>query len=151
MIKLFRDFYRRNFCSETLVLLYQLFEQHPELERGIVFTESMPLTRTKTHWIWLEAHDAGQLHICEYKSRIKVEHSIRVKELTKADFNEVIDYVQKTSESLGSYSGRVKDGVFYSLCWGTPSKHFALNIRNPQVGSKPHETFVNTLKHLAEK
>jgi hypothetical protein len=150
MLAAFRQFYRRNFCPVAKAELLNSFDRNRDLCRAAIFVEIAPLAGIRIIHVWEEFRESGRLTIRKLDLKTKVEKRISERALTKAEVANVLWRLKKAGDSLGNYSGKARDGVYYSFCWGCPSEMSLLSISNPQMGSELHEDFVQIVKRLAE-
>jgi hypothetical protein len=150
MIFKLKRFLWRNFCPAAKAAFLELFQQNDTLCRAFVMVEMSPLAGIQIKYVWQEFRENAHLNVSELSVRTKTRRIITDRVLSKTEFIQVFHrFEDQGLSSLGNYSGRVKDGVSYSLCWGTASTASTLSISNPQVGSKLHEEFIKNVKKLA--
>jgi len=149
MIKGIHRFYRKNFWAAAKAHLFDLFDQDNKLIHAVVLIEMLPLARTRLTYVWRQLSESGSLKVRKRNLRTKEERILVDRKLSKTEVGELIQRI--TEESLPSYSGPARDGVFYSLCWGHQSQNVTLSITNPQVGSQRHQDFINMLTNSARE
>ena len=109
-----------------------------------------PLAGVRVTYLWQEFREKGCLVVREFNFKTKNERVIEERDLAKIEAADVFRRVEEAkSDALGDYSGKVKDGVFYTLCWGHTTQLSILRINNPQAGAKRHDEFIKMLKALA--
>ena len=151
MITLLRRFYCRNFCPVAKADLLELFERNPDLCRVVILVEMSPLAGVGTTYSWQEFPERCRLIIREVNSKKNTKRIIIDLDLPKDVFAGMFQQLEEEGNALGSFSGKVKDGIFYSICWGNPSTLVVLSINNPQCGSKRHQEFIEMLKNRAKQ
>jgi len=150
MIAVLRRFYRRNLCPRAKATFFDLFECHANLSRAIVLEETSPLAGIVTTYLWQELPEICHLVIREVNLKKKTQRTIAEHDLSKTEVANLIHRIEEAGgASLGDFSGKVIDGVFYNLCWGNPSGLVSLSIGNPQFGSERHQRLISMLKGQA--
>ena len=150
MITALRRFYRRTFCSVARATFLELFERCTNLSRAIMLEETSPLAGIVVTYFWQEFPESCRLVIREVNLKKKIERTITQRNLPKPEFADVLEQIEKAGGAdLGNFSGKVIDGVFYSLYWGAPSGLVSLSIKNPQSGSERHQRLIMALKKRA--
>jgi hypothetical protein len=149
MFAAIQQFYRRNFCAVAKAELLELFDRSPDLRKAAILVETAPLPGIRVIYVWQELREVGQLTVRELDLKTAVEKTIAKRDLPKTAVAGVIRRLEQAAAHIGNYSGKARDGVYYSLCWGYPSEMSVLSINNPQIGSKPHEELVKMIRDLA--
>lgn len=151
MIAALKRIYRYAFCSPAKRTLLELFDQAGNLRRAIVLTETAPLSGTTVTYTWQEFPKSCRVSISLFKHAQNVHVRVQDRELPQPEVGELIRQINLMGGvKLGNFSGKARDGIFYRICWGTPSELVNLSIRNPQIGSKQHQTLVRLLKEHAQ-
>ena len=149
MIRFIRQFHRRNFCHSAKAELLDIFEGDTSISRAIILQESFALPGVRITYLWLEFPKSCHQMVSEVDRKKKGMRAVIERSLPKSHFAAVFQQIE-TSAFLGNFSGKVKDGVFYSLCWGDRFNLRMLSIKNPQFGSQKHLELVLNLKKTAE-
>lgn len=147
-----RGFFRQQFYPAAKIHLLEMFERDKGLTSAVVLCETTPLNGITITYSWGEHPLSCRLDVSEFNHKQKLQTAIKKSETPKAEFVELIQGIEDLGGAkLGHFAGKVKDGIVYSLCWGTPSRPVCLRIKNPQRGSEKHQQLVRFLKNKAEE
>jgi|SRR5882672_6108776 len=147
MIRSFRRFFRRNFCSAGKAELLELLDEDVGVRSAIIQDETSPLARTRVSYRWRQFADHCSFTIHETDLRRKSEQTILDRELPEGEFLAVLREIENAGgASLGNFYGEILDGVFYTISWGTAGRVTNLDVKNPQAGSPRHEELIRKLK-----
>lgn len=145
MMPFLRRFIRNHFCSPARRRLLDAFEANPSVDACVVLVQSSLLAGVIDTIEWQRAANATR--ICRRSSdlRKKVESPPQWRDQSADLFDQLIALLQHAvQEGIGDYNGRVKDGVWYCLAWGTRGDIRELSFRNPQR-SLPHKQLIESL------
>ncbi len=146
MSKLFKRLFQKHFCPPAQAKLLELFDATPYLQRAILLVETTPLSGIRTTYLLEEHSHTSHLKVRQTNLKEKTERTVIETELPQSDFAKVLDCVEEGGVELGNFTGKVKDGIYYSLCWGSPAALRHVTIDNPQFGSPRHQDFINAVK-----
>lgn len=146
-MKFIKNFYRKNFFSRGKRLLLELIDSKNDFLFGIVLEEiGLPSGHVTLHR-WWKTEEAAFYEQISFEGIEGVGVSHGIIERDPAEFDNVFTFVDAADRSkLKSFSSTLRDGVLYSLSWGSKERLGTLTIDNPTVGS-PHDHIVKNIKN----
>ena len=142
-----RNFYRKNFCSRGKRLLLDLIDSNTDMMFGIVLEEvGLPSGHITLYKWWKNERSAFHERICfENINADGISNGIIERDLS--EFERVFSCIDAAeSLNLKSFSSTYRDGVLYSLSWGSKARLKYIEIDNPTINS-PHDHLVENIKN----
>ena len=132
MIRFLTKIYRVNFCSRPKQLLLDLFDESPGITYGIVLQEvGLPKGKVNTYRWWETEEFAFFSKSVAASIRSEVVRDEPIQN-SKKSFNELLSFIKSSDKPrLKNHSGSKRDGVVFSIAWGTLTNLRALTLQNP--------------------
>lgn len=139
--------YRKNFYSRPKQLLLELFDESPDITRGIVLQEvGLPKGKINTYRWWEAERFAFFSESVAASTGSEVIRDAPFQNSRKC-FNELLCFIEASDEPrMTNYSGNIRDGVVFSLAWGSPTHIRALTLQNP----KRESTYAKLIQGIKE-
>lgn len=146
-MKYIKNFYRKNFCSRGKRLLLELTDSKADLLFGIVLEEvGLPGGHITLHRWW----KTKQASFYERVNFVRISGdgiSDGIVERDLSEFDNVLTCLDSVDRlNLRNMSSNFRDGVVYSLAWGTGGQLRSIAIENPTDGS-PYKQLVKTMEN----
>ncbi|HUT08939.1 MAG TPA: hypothetical protein VMY42_00440 [Thermoguttaceae bacterium] len=147
MMSFLTRIYRKYFCSRPKRLLLELFDSVPEAKSGIVLEEIGLPNGTVTTYRWWKTDRVAFFFKAHAPSLAGEAVSDALVEDTKKRFDELLSIVKRLDQpALRNHSGSIRDGVLFSIAWGSEKNLRDLTIRNPE----PRSRYIKLVRELKE-
>ena len=132
MMRFISKIYRKNFCSRPKQLLLELFDESPDITRGIVLQEvGLPKGKVNIYRWWETELFAFFSKSAAASTGSEVVRDAPIRNSRKC-FNELLCFIVASDEPrMANYSGNLRDGVVFSVAWGSPMHIRAVTLQNP--------------------
>lgn len=147
MMRFISKIYRKNFCSRPKQLLLELFDESPDIIRGIVLQEvGLPKGKVHTYRWWETERFAFFAKSVAASTGSEVIRDAPIQNSRKC-FNELLCFIVASDDPrMANYAGNLRDGVVFSFAWGSPTHIRALTLQNPTRES----TYAKLIQRIKE-